>query len=144
MIQYHSHYSLHQVREVVRQKSQEWCLVCAISLFRFYEKTPSEITKRRNNARRKDEITKCTTRNDKKTSAKRRKKRYAKRQFKLVFLSFRLAPLCYFVFSPGIISSFRYFAWRFFVISSFRVALFSLFAPPLCRHDAKRNDEKTK
>ena len=34
------------------------------------KKTPSEITKRRNNARRNDEITKCATRNDEKRARK--------------------------------------------------------------------------
>ena len=31
----------------------------------------------------------------------------------------------FFVFSPGVISSFRYFAWRFFVISSFSLGVIS-------------------
>ena len=58
------------------------------------------------------------------------------------FSSFRLASFRYFVFSPGVISSFRYFTWRFSryfvfspgVISSFRPArtpsdgVFRLFA----------------
>ena len=60
--------------------------------------------------------------------------------FKTVNLSFRVALFVwrYFVFSLGVLSSFRCFGWRLFawrlfvfspgVISSFRVALFRLFA----------------
>ena len=47
---------------------------------------------------------------------------------------------CHFYFSPGAISSFRFFAWRFFVISSFQVAFF-VFSP---RHNVRRKDETTK
>ena len=36
-------------------------------------------------------------------------------------------PFRYFVFSRGVFSLFRLFAWRFFVISSFRVASFRYF-----------------
>ena len=49
------------------------------------------------------------------------------------FSSFRLASFRYFVFSPGVISSFRYFTWRFF--------RYFVFSP---RHNARRKDEKTK
>ena len=86
-------------------------------------KKPSEITKRRNNARRKDEITKCATRNDKKMPCE-------KNILNSYFSSFRLAFICLFDISRGVFSSFRIFAWRYFVFSP-------------C-HNAKRCDDKTK
>ena len=47
--------------------------------------------------------------------------------FALYISSFRLASFRYFVFSPGVFSLFRLFAWRLFVISFFRVAFFRYF-----------------
>ena len=49
-------------------------------------------------------------------------------------------PFRSFVFSPGVISSFRYFAWRFFVISSFRLALFRLGAAPYRQAKRRKNE----
>ena len=94
-------------------------------------KNATQKTKRRDNARRKDEITK--RRHAKRRKNKSLKWRYFARRFfvfsRSFFVIWRGAFRC-FVFSPGVISSFRYFAWRFFVISSFRLALFRLGASP--------------
>ena len=82
------------------------------------ERTPSEKTKRRNNATRKDENTKSATRKDDKLTV-----------LNVVFLhgvflywnfDFSCGGFRYFVFSRGVISSFRMalfrlFAWRLFV-----------------------------
>ena len=85
-----------------------------------------------NNARRKDEITKCTTRNDGNEREKTEKKTAARNNGILnsYFSSSRLASFRYFIFSPGVISSFRNLARRFVVISCFHLALFRLFARP--------------
>ena len=118
---------------------------------------------RRNNAKRKDEITKkrqAKERKDKITPGEKTKKRNAPSEMtnnerektknamrnnailKSYFSSFRMASFRHFVFSPGVISYFRYFAWRFFVISSLRLALFRLFTPQE-RQAKRRKDEKT-
>ena len=104
------------------------------------EITPCEKTKRRNNATRKDEITKPATRKVEIPTRKDEKTPRQKTPFKIVNLSsFRVELFVFFfVFSRGVISSFRLFAWRSFVFShgvissfrvaSFRVSLFRLFA----------------
>ena len=86
------------------------------------EKTPREITKRRNacNARRKDEITK--TRQAKKKSLKWRLFALNFRYFARNISSFRL-----FVISCGVFSLFRHFAWRYFIFSP--------------HHNTRRKDE---
>ena len=56
------------------------------------------------------------------------------------FSSFRMASFRYFVFSPGVISFFRNFAWRFSLFRLFAWRYF-VFSP---RQNAKRKDEKTK
>ena len=76
------------------------------------EITPCENTKSRNNATRKDEITKPATRKVEIPTRKDEKTPREKTPFKT----------CQFVvFSRG---SFRLFAWRYFVFSSFRLAFF--------------------
>ena len=106
-----------------------WCPVCAISLFCIFaairrhakrrknektlcekkrektKKTPCEKTKRQNNAMRKEETRNAKRRN---FSAKRQKTLCEKTPFgTLILSSFRVA-------------SFPLFAWRYFVLSSFR------------------------
>ena len=111
-----------------------------ISFFRLFA-LRSGGAKKRNNARRKDEITKKLTANyrkdeitpGEKTKRKSLKWRYFAWRlfvFSRSFFVISRDALRYFVFSPGVISSFRYFAWLFFVISSFRLALFRLGAAP--------------
>ena len=105
------------------------------------KKTPREITKRRNNAWRKDEITK--RHQAKKAKNKSLKWRcfawrffFFSRSFSsfcvehFVISSFRLALFRLFVVSLGVFSLFRLFAWHYFVL-----------AP---RHNARRKDEKPK
>ena len=77
--------------------------------------------KRRNNARRKDEITKYAMQNDEKRV---QKDKNAMRNIAILnsyFSSFCLASFCYFVFSPGVFSPFLFRVAFFFVISSFRL-----------------------
>ena len=115
------------------------------------EKTPSEITKRRNNTRRNDEITKCATRNDEKRA---RKDENAMRNNVILnsyFSSFHLASFRYFVFVARrffVIWFFRLALFRLFVISRGDLTLFRLFAWRYFvlaqRHNARRKDEKTK
>ena len=65
-----------------------------------------------------------------------------------VLSSFRLASLRYFVVLRGVFSLFRLFAWRLFVFSSFRMAFFRLFviSPGIMagRQDEITPGEKTK
>ena len=94
------------------------------------EKTPREITKRRNacNARRKDEITKrrqAKINEFKMASFRARFSIFRAEHF--VISSFRLAVFRLFVISCGVFSLFRLFAWRYFVFSVFRVASFRYF-----------------
>ena len=108
--------------------------------------TPSEITEKRQAKQPKDEITpsektKCAMRNDLKRARKGEKKPCEITQFQtlifclfawclFVISSFPLALFGLFVFSRCVFSLFGLFTWRYFVL-----------AP---RHNARRNDEKTK
>ena len=89
-------------------------------------------------AGQKDEITPGEKTNYEKTPGEKTKNKSLKwRYFAWRFFVFSRSffvishgAFRYFVFLPGVISSFRYFAWRFFVISYFRLALFRLSAAP--------------
>ena len=97
--------------------------------------------KRRNNATRKDEKTKSSTRKDDKLTVLNGVfSRGVYSSFRVGISTFRVAG---FVISRGVISSFRLFAWRYFVFSSFRVVSFRLF---VFSHGviSGRKDEKTK
>ena len=83
--------------------------------------------KRRNNATRKDEKTKSSTRKDDKLTVLNGV--FLHGVFSCWNFDFACGGFRYFVFSRGVISSFRMaffrlFAWRHFVFSFFRVALF--------------------
>ena len=99
-------------------------------------KRKDEITKKRRAKKRKNEKTKSATRNDEKRARKDEKTPCEITPFS----SFRMASFRYFVFSPGVISFFRYFAWRFSLFRLFAWRYF-VFSP---RQNAKRKDEKTK
>ena len=104
-------------------------------------------TKKRHAKKRKHEIT--PGEKTKKRHARKRKDKKTPRE-KTTKLNFQMASFCAkissfhmadFVFSHGVISSFRtaffrFFAWRFYVFSSFRVASF-------CRQKTKRHNPAT-
>ena len=123
--------------------SPVWWLVCAISLFRLFAWRYGAAL-RRNNTKRKDEITKKKKKNarrkDEKLEFKMALFRMAFfRLFALVFLHFAWRISLFRLFAWRYLS-FRYFAWRFSLFRLFAWRYFVL-AP---RHNARRKDEKTK
>ena len=105
------------------------------------KKMPSEIIKRRSDARRKNEKTSCATPNDEKRARIRKNVMRNNAILNSYFLSFRLASFCHFIF-------FRLVLFRPFVILCGVFLLFLLFPWRyfvfLPCHNSKQNDKKMK